>query len=365
MGGRLRGYHSFILMKLFAVCLALGLGVVCACGGGVDGDRNGTGQTAGTAPVGVGGSDPGVGGASMVTAGTATAGGSSAGMTSMGGSSSGKPCGPAWVAGTMYTAGAIVLFNGSYYVAEFDNPGYDPTISTYFWNPYACTTDTGGGSAGSSTGVGGSAPLGDSSFDDVVSEELFNNMFPNHDPFYSYQGLVDATRRYSAFAGIGTPEQRKREAAAFLANVARETGDLRYIEQIQKDVLCQASGKCPCEPGKQYYGRGPLQISWNYNYCSAGDALGYNLRAQPELVAQNSTVAWATGLWFWMTQAGAGSATPHQSISNDKGFGETIRSINGTVECNGGSSEGVTSRVDYYLKFCEMLVVPPGDNQTC
>ncbi len=147
--------------------------------------------------------------------------------------------------------------------------------------------------------------------------------------------------------------------------MARETGELVYVEQIQKDVLCSSSAKCPCEPGKSYYGRGPIQISWNYNYCSAGAALGYDLRAQPELVAQNATIAWATGLWFWMTQRGAGTFTPHDAIVGDHGFGETIRSINGDVECNGGSSEAVNSRVSFYQRFCTVLGVAPGDKLPC
>ncbi len=42
---------------------------------------------------------------------------------------------PAWVAGQYYVAGDLVSFEGGYYVAEYDNPGYTPTISTYFWEP--------------------------------------------------------------------------------------------------------------------------------------------------------------------------------------------------------------------------------------
>jgi hypothetical protein len=45
---------------------------------------------------------------------------------------------PAWVMGRQYAAGAIVSYNGSLYIAKFANPGYNPTISTYYWAPYAC-----------------------------------------------------------------------------------------------------------------------------------------------------------------------------------------------------------------------------------
>jgi predicted chitinase len=350
--------------------VALVFGLALGCGGGADGPRDVLDNAAGSSPVTTAGTSTSSAGSSVVgTAGSAVGGSAAvAGTSSMGGASgsggTSKPCGPAWIAGTTYAEGNIVLFQGGYYIAEHENPGYDPSISTYFWEPYNCPTSGGGNTAGSSS-TGGSAPVGDSAFAALVSESLFNEMFPDRNAFYTYRGLVEATLKYPAFAASGNADQKKREVAAFLANVSRETGELVYIEQIQKDLLCSSSAKCPCEPGKLYYGRGPIQISWNYNYCTAGDALGYDLRGQPELVAQNATIAWATGLWFWMTQRGAGSHTPHEAIIGDYGFGETIRSINGDVECNGGSSEGVTSRVAYYQRFCQILGVDFGNNLSC
>jgi predicted chitinase len=358
-------------MKSKVVCWVLGLGAAIGCGGGVDGAR-GDGDAGSASSTSMGGASltAGTGGAPVGVAGSPAAGDASAAGTpalgGMGGGGSGsKPCGPEWKAGTSYATGAIVQYQGGYYIAEHENPGYDPVISSYFWDPYSCPT-AGNGSGGSTIGTGGTGPLGDSAFDDVVSEALFNQLFPDRNQFYTYQGLIDATRHYPLFAGAGSPDQRKREAAAFLANVSRETGELIYIDQIEKDVYCQPSAKCPCEPGKLYYGRGPIQISWNYNYCSAGTALGIDLRAQPELVSQNATIAWETGLWFWMTQRGAGTMTPHDAMVGDKGFGETIRSINGTIECQGnGSTEGVMSRVGFYLRICQIMGVSPGENQTC
>ena len=350
------------------------------CGGQDSESQPPTGAAAssagGSASGASGGTNPGAGGTtsqagttgSGATGGTGTViGGSNGGGTGgagQAGSGTTEMCGEAWVAGTTYVPGDVVLYapDGNYYVAEFENPGYDPTISTYFWEPYECN---GGSGSGGSTGTGGTGPVGTSGFTEVVSESLFNQMFPDRDSFYTYQGLVNAASEYPAFASTGTLDDRKREAAAFLANVARETGHLIYIEQIAKDVYCQPSDSCPCEGGKQYYGRGPIQISWNYNYCMAGTALGIDLRAQPELVAQDPTIAWATGLWFWNTQTGAGSYTPHDAMVNAHGFGETIRSINGSVECGGGPSEGVQARVDFYTQFCGLLGVSTGDNLTC
>jgi hypothetical protein len=38
-----------------------------------------------------------------------------------------------------------------------------------------------------------------------------------------------------------------------------------------------------------------------------------------------------------MTQRGLGTITPHAAIVNQRGFGETIRGINGSPECDGGN----------------------------
>ncbi|CAN5450714.1 hypothetical protein BH11PSE11_BH11PSE11_35640 [soil metagenome] len=48
---------------------------------------------------------------------------------------------PAYAWGTKYQTGNIVKYtdNGQNYIATHDNPGWDPTVSTYFWSPYACT----------------------------------------------------------------------------------------------------------------------------------------------------------------------------------------------------------------------------------
>jgi chitodextrinase len=46
---------------------------------------------------------------------------------------------PSWVSGTQYAAGSIVTFtDGKFYRAKFANPGYIPTVSTFFWEPYVC-----------------------------------------------------------------------------------------------------------------------------------------------------------------------------------------------------------------------------------
>lgn len=60
---------------------------------------------------------------------------------------------PAWVSGQNYVAGNKVTYQGGYYIAEYDNPGYIPTVSTYFWEPIAASACGGTSSSSSSTGA--------------------------------------------------------------------------------------------------------------------------------------------------------------------------------------------------------------------
>jgi len=266
-------------------------------------------------------------------------------------------CGSAWVAGRSYRTGDVVSYGGKHYVAEHDNPGYDPTISTWFWDPTTCTSAP--SPPPTTTSGEGLAKL--------LSRATFESMFPSRNPFYTYDGLLEATRKYPAFATTGSLDAQKREVAAFLANVAHETGHLVYVEEIAKGEYTDWSIGCTPAAGKRYFGRGPIQLSWNYNYCAASASIFGDanvLRLDPDRVARESWVAWATGLWFWMTSTGAGSMTAHSGIL-ERGFGETIRTINGGLECGGRNPAQVSARIEYYRRFCSMLGVDPGPSLGC
>ncbi|MFJ4696033.1 glycoside hydrolase family 19 protein [Streptomyces sp. NPDC088766] len=260
---------------------------------------------------------------------------------------------PDWVAGKAYRTGDIVRYtDGRAYVAEHDNPGYDPVISTWYWEPYAC--DTGPGT-----------PAGRF----VVTEAQFNQMFPGRNSFYSYSGLTAALSAYPGFTTTGGDTTKKQEAAAFLANVGHETGGLVHVvEQNTANYphYCDWSQWYGCPAGQAaYYGRGPIQLSWNFNYKAAGDALGIDLLNNPWLVQNDAAVAWKTALWYWNTQSGPGTMTPHNAMVNGAGFGQTIRSINGSLECDGKNPAQVQSRVTKYQQFAQILGVSPGGNLYC
>ena len=66
-----------------------------------------------------------------------------------------------------------------------------------------------------------------------------------------------------------------------------------------------------------------------------------------------------------MTQSGPGTMTGHSAMVNGRGFGETIRSINGSLECDGRNPAQVQSRVNAYQRFTQILGVPAGGTLTC
>jgi chitinase len=133
--------------------------------------------------------------------------------------------------------------------------------------------------------------------------------------------------------------------------------------------------ECACVAGKQYYGRGATQISWNYNYCAASewlygnnnfdDGVDLTLVNNPYLVEQNAALAWKTAIWYWMTQRGPNVSgwpleTAHDALtttdpSGNYGNGGAIRAINGALECNGGNGAQVQSRVEKFNSFLGLL----------
>ncbi|MBO2454463.1 chitinase [Actinomadura barringtoniae] len=265
-------------------------------------------------------------------------------------------CAAAWNSSSVYTGGMVASYNGHNWSAKWWTQNETPGNADVWADQGTCG---GGGPTDPPPNSGGF----------VVSEAQFNQMFPSRNSFYSYSGLTSAMSAFPAFAKTGSDTVQKQEAAAFLANVNHETGGLVYIvEQNTSNYphYCDYSQPYGCPAGQAaYYGRGPIQLSWNFNYKAAGDALGINLLNDPWQVERDSAVAWKTGLWYWMTQNGPGTMTAHNAMVNGRGFGETIRSINGSLECNGGNPGQVQSRVDAYQRFTQILGVDPGGNLYC
>ena len=95
----------------------------------------------------------------------------------------------------------------------------------------------------------------------MVSNAAFDGMFPaaGRNAIYNYEGLVAASQLYPSFVGTIDANTCKKEAAAFLANVAHETDRLRHAEEVNKIAYCDPRSYCPCDPNDRtrwFYGRG-------------------------------------------------------------------------------------------------------------
>jgi predicted chitinase len=103
-----------------------------------------------------------------------------------------------------------------------------------------------------------------------------------------------------AEAGITTP----RRAAAFLAQLAHESGELRYMEELASGDAYEGRkdlGNTRPGDGRRYKGRGPIQVTGRANYTAAGEALGLPLVESPELAARPE-VGFRVAAWFWRTR---------------------------------------------------------------
>ncbi|GAA1406631.1 chitinase [Oerskovia paurometabola] len=259
-----------------------------------------------------------------------------------------NPCAATWSETSSYQGGATVSHHGRNFTAKWWTQRENPGATTVWADKGACQ--------------GGTS-------DFVISEAEFDAIFPKRNAFYTYQGLVDALAAYPRFANTGTETTRTQEAAAFLTHADFESVGLRYVKEINEAnywIKCDYSQPFGCPAGqKAYYGRGPIMFSWNFNYKAAGDALGIDLLNNPWLVEQDPSIAWQTALWYWNTQNGPGVMTSHEAMIGSAGFGQTINSLNGALECNGGNPASVQSRVDRYQKITAILGVAPGSGLTC
>jgi predicted chitinase/murein DD-endopeptidase MepM/ murein hydrolase activator NlpD len=98
-------------------------------------------------------------------------------------------------------------------------------------------------------------------------------------------------------AGIDTPLRQ----AAFLAQLAHESGEFRYMEEIASGAAYEGRadlGNTQPGDGVRFKGRGPIQLTGRNNYRAAGQALGIDLENNPRRAA-DPDVGFRTAAWFW------------------------------------------------------------------
>ncbi|MDD2791982.1 MAG: chitinase [Sediminibacterium sp.] len=247
-----------------------------------------------------------------------------------------------------------------------------------------------------------------------LSRKQWNQLFPNRysvsknragydasvptKDFYSYDAFIKAAKRFPGFLSKGSTVQKKRELAAFLANIAHETSGgwdeapggyfawgLYFVEEKGCSGGCDHYSDTtkklfPPVAGQSYHGRGPIQLSWNYNYAQFSSFYFKKqqiLLNNPALLVTDPVLSFASAIWFWITpqypkpschEIMSGKWIPEKKDSiagRLPGFGAVMNVINGGIECGGTNSQKAAYRLNYYKYFCRYFKVDPGPAISC
>ncbi|WNG37986.1 glycoside hydrolase family 19 protein [Archangium violaceum] len=142
-----------------------------------------------------------------------------------------------------------------------------------------------------------------------------------------------------AEANITTPARR----AAFLAQVAHESGELRFFEGVVSNLMDEEPeglGNVHPEDPVRYKARGPLPITGRTNYRAASRALGIDLEREPARVAE-AEVGFRVAAWYWYSR-------DLNRLADVGDFREITRRIN-------GGYNGMARRAEYYRRAFEVL----------
>lgn len=145
--------------------------------------------------------------------------------------------------------------------------------------------------------------------------------------------------------------------AAFLAQLAHESGELRYMEELASGAAYEGRkdlGNTQPGDGKRYKGRGPIQLTGRSNYKKYGDLLGVDLINNPT-VAATKEVGFRIAGQFWKLNG-------LNELADQQKFETITRRINGGLN-------GQSDRVKYYNRAKQVLnqnavVTPSGPVST-
>ena len=130
---------------------------------------------------------------------------------------------------------------------------------------------------------------------------------------------------------------------AFLAQLAHESAELRYMEEIASGAAYEGRkdlGNTQAGDGKRYKGRGPIQLTGRANYTKYGSLLGLDLVNDP-IVAATKEVGFRIAGQFWKLNG-----------LNELADQQQFKSI--TKRINGGYN-GLDDRIKYYERAKKVL----------
>ena len=180
----------------------------------------------------------------------------------------------------------------------------------------------------------------------MISEQQLKQIMPNLATAKVQLYMPHLNRAMQTY-GVNTMLR----TAAFIAQLAHESAEFRFMEELWGPIPAQVRYEPPSDlarrlgntqpgDGKRFKGRGPIQITGRFNYRKYGDLLGIDLVAHPEMAAQPD-VAFSTAGLFW-------NSNGLNALADDAQFVTLTKCIN-------GGTNGLLDRERYYARAKAVL----------
>lgn len=147
----------------------------------------------------------------------------------------------------------------------------------------------------------------------------------------------------------------KNRLAAFLMNVAKESGELYYVEEIADGWDYEGRedlGNTQQGDGPRYKGHGYIQTTGRLNHRKVGEALGVDFEANPLLLTKQPN-PWYSAGWYWRYGSSWGNLNGYADAGD---FRSTILGVRGGSDAD---------REPYWWRALDVLpddvVVPEPD----
>jgi len=180
----------------------------------------------------------------------------------------------------------------------------------------------------------------------MLTETQLRQIMPNLKPAKAAALLPHLNRAMAEYRINTLPR-----VAAFVAQLAHESGEFRWMEEIwgptpaqrryepQTDLAKRLGNTAPGD-GKRFKGRGPIQLTGRANYSRFGGLLGLDLVSAPEQAA-TPTVGFRTAALYWANRG-------LNELADAWNFREITRRIN-------GGYNGLADRQKYFERAKAVL----------
>ncbi len=155
--------------------------------------------------------------------------------------------------------------------------------------------------------------------------------------------FLEPLNRAMAADGIDTNVR----AAAFLAQIAHESGELRWVRELASGEAYEGRkdlGNTEPGDGVRFKGRGLIQVTGRYWYTKASDGIGVDFVGSPALM-ELPVYAARVSTWWW-------KVNKMNAVADTRDIRKITRRVNGGLN-------GLEAREEYYARALAALGVPP------